>query len=472
MKNKKGFTLIEVIAVIIILGIIMLVAVPAVSGNIISTRKARYSSDIKAFMETIQGNYTSKFYGPLVENDEIMVVPISESNLEKGDNESSPFGRYIAGQCYVIIEKTNYSYKYYAYFLDTSGYGVYEKEYDEINRHIINTVGRDTIQDLSSFYTCSSDGMVSLQSTKAFEFKNKIYMPCDSSVYTDEGCNNKTLPNIRMCEYDANNPNNQTIIVNFNPNGGTISSGSATSECLSFNNKGCKVNTPNVTRTNYSFVGWSTNQYDTSGHNSSQLTVGSSTTFYAIWKPNSGATENVYTARFDANGGTITGSSAISCRTTSSSCTITSVPTAVRNGYRFKGWHTNRNATSGNLNSSINISGNVTYYAIWGAESVVTSVSSNLTINPNRGSVKVNGEYHSEPYTIRNQSGGTIIVIYDPKRPGKTFRGWDRSIDCGGSFTTGYEYDYFSTSYTTYTFPSNSRYNGKTCTLTAIWSSW
>lgn len=469
IKNKKGFTLIEVIAVIIILGIIMLIAVPSVSGNIISTRKARYSSDIKAFIETVQGNYTSKFYGPYVEDDEIMIVPISEANLEKGDNDNSPFGRYISGQCYIIISKTNYSYKYYAYFLDTSGYGVHGKLYDEINRYMITTIGRDSIQDLTNFYSCSSDGMVTLRSTTAFEFTGKIYMPCDSFVYTDEGCNSKTLPIVRMCEYDANNPNNQTIIVNFNPNGGSISSGNSTSECLSFNNKGCKVNTPSVTRNNYDFVGWSTNQYDVKGHNSSQLTVGSSTTFYAIWKPSSGAIENVYTATFDPNGGTISGASSLSCRATGASCTINGVPTAVRSGYSFRGWNTNRNATTGNTGSSFNINRNVTYYAIWRVGSVTAEVKSTLEIKPVGGSVSVNG---GEPIhgtvTIEDQEGGTIAIISDPKKPGDVFLGWRKSGQCG-NLTTGYESGFFSSRYTTYTFPTGSSYNGKKCTLTADW---
>ena len=63
MKNEKGFTLIEALAVIIILGVVMIIAVPAVSKYILRSDKAVYASDITAYVETIRAKYEMKEYG-------------------------------------------------------------------------------------------------------------------------------------------------------------------------------------------------------------------------------------------------------------------------------------------------------------------------------------------------------------------------------------------------------------------------
>ena len=42
MNNNKGFTLIEILAVIIVLGIIMIIAIPAVTKNISDTRETTF----------------------------------------------------------------------------------------------------------------------------------------------------------------------------------------------------------------------------------------------------------------------------------------------------------------------------------------------------------------------------------------------------------------------------------------------
>ena len=50
MKNK-GFTLVEILAVIVILGIIMMIAVPRVSEQILKSKKSTYVTDSKRFIE-------------------------------------------------------------------------------------------------------------------------------------------------------------------------------------------------------------------------------------------------------------------------------------------------------------------------------------------------------------------------------------------------------------------------------------
>lgn len=82
----------------------------------------------------------------------------------------------------------------------------------------------------------------------------------------------------------------------------------------------------NPSRPGYTFTGWHLNS--TSGTTVTQLTAYQNYKLYATWSL------NTYVATFDANGGTLTGSSSVSYSITGS---IT-LPAATRPGYKFIGW--------------------------------------------------------------------------------------------------------------------------------------
>ena len=74
-KKKKAFTLIELLAVIIILGVLMLVAVPSVTGYISNSRKEAYINTAKEYVNS---------FG--LEMEVIESVPVSEDiKLRRGD---------------------------------------------------------------------------------------------------------------------------------------------------------------------------------------------------------------------------------------------------------------------------------------------------------------------------------------------------------------------------------------------------
>ena len=51
LKNKKGFTLVELLAVIVVLAIVMSIAVVAITNVIDSSRKAAFVLDAKQFLD-------------------------------------------------------------------------------------------------------------------------------------------------------------------------------------------------------------------------------------------------------------------------------------------------------------------------------------------------------------------------------------------------------------------------------------
>ncbi|MEF2690303.1 MAG: type II secretion system protein, partial [Bacilli bacterium] len=60
MKKKKGFTLVELLAVIVILAVILVIAVPQIMSVIESARKGSIESTAKLIAEGAEREYTNR----------------------------------------------------------------------------------------------------------------------------------------------------------------------------------------------------------------------------------------------------------------------------------------------------------------------------------------------------------------------------------------------------------------------------
>ena len=151
MKNKNGFSLIEILAVIIIIGIVMIIAVPAVSKYILKSDKAVYASNVQAYLETIRGKYEMKEYGALLKDNEIMIVPIEHVILEKGDSKSTPYGDYDFKRSFILIVPENKGYNYYATVIDTAKAGLLGVPANKIGEDAIREGITDDIPILDTY---------------------------------------------------------------------------------------------------------------------------------------------------------------------------------------------------------------------------------------------------------------------------------------------------------------------------------
>ena len=101
MKNNKGFTLVETIAVIIILGVVLSIAVPSITNVVKSTNKNRMISDAETFISEVKEYVESDTIGN-TPNDKKYTLGSIKSKLSK-----SPYGEEYKKNSYVDI--TNYS---------------------------------------------------------------------------------------------------------------------------------------------------------------------------------------------------------------------------------------------------------------------------------------------------------------------------------------------------------------------------
>lgn len=75
-KNKKGFTLVELLAVIVILGVLLMIAVPAIQNVINKSKKNSFESQAKLIIENVE---------TMLSATEIEKKPTSTCYIKAGD---------------------------------------------------------------------------------------------------------------------------------------------------------------------------------------------------------------------------------------------------------------------------------------------------------------------------------------------------------------------------------------------------
>ena len=104
MKNRKGFTLIELIAVIIIIGVIMIISIPSVTSIIEETRKKAYVDVVNTYTAAVQKQIQSREI-KVKEDGSSTYIPVDVVKIDTGVNES-PYGEWA---------KINQNIRYLAY---------------------------------------------------------------------------------------------------------------------------------------------------------------------------------------------------------------------------------------------------------------------------------------------------------------------------------------------------------------------
>ena len=135
-KNKKpvAFTLIELLAVIIILGLIMLIAIPSVTRHINDTKKKTYVDTAK---QVVKSAITMVNSGELEVYDLNTTYYIPASCIPTENSLSSPFGEFV--DAYVIVVYNGDGYTYYWTSVDETHQGIEVKEFDKITTNDIKT---------------------------------------------------------------------------------------------------------------------------------------------------------------------------------------------------------------------------------------------------------------------------------------------------------------------------------------------
>lgn len=122
-KNSLGFTLIELIAAITILGIIMLIAVPNVISVVTKNKNQTYVNDARKFVTLAKYKFESdaNIMRPTSTNCAvIMLSSVDRSELQSGPEDGTyETDSNATDQSYVVIKYENSTYVYYVQLIET-----------------------------------------------------------------------------------------------------------------------------------------------------------------------------------------------------------------------------------------------------------------------------------------------------------------------------------------------------------------
>ena len=113
--NKKGFTLVELLAVVVILGILMLVAIPAIQKAIQNSKKGTFADSAKEVVNAVKNAYAADELGETCPNgvDGTYKVDYSEAQKLLETEFKSPFHpkEEIEGYILITVTKGKATYK-------------------------------------------------------------------------------------------------------------------------------------------------------------------------------------------------------------------------------------------------------------------------------------------------------------------------------------------------------------------------
>lgn len=163
MKNKKGFTLVELLAVIVILGVLLMIAVPAVQNVIKKTKNNATQKQAELFIDAAKKMA-------------IIDEPTNDKVIYKLSNlDSSVDTNRFTGM--VVALKENGSYKYYIYLNDS----VNKKTIGNNNDSIFEFASEDEINENVT------DG------GKIFEEKSTSIIKVNNNTYSYTNTNNTLI---------------------------------------------------------------------------------------------------------------------------------------------------------------------------------------------------------------------------------------------------------------------------------------
>lgn len=124
--NRKGFTLVELIAMVVVLGIIMTIAVPNIVGVVNNNKKSIAIEDANKLVRNAKQTFQTK-KATYPKDDECIFMTLKYLNINDDFTTGVNGGEYDKTQSFVIVKKeenTNTSanqYNYYFRLLEIKG---------------------------------------------------------------------------------------------------------------------------------------------------------------------------------------------------------------------------------------------------------------------------------------------------------------------------------------------------------------
>lgn len=198
MKNRKGFTLVELLAVIIILGVLLVIAVPKVSQYITKSKKDGFLAVGKLVIKSARQDLTSELFPLPIQTNDVTIITQDMISLEEESDKSSFGGKYLYNKSYVAVINIGTGidpeYLYFYAAQDSKDYAIPLTVESELSTDKIIAKAKNKMEVTIQSLCGSEEGK---QTTNAILKGLEEYQPVDANgnkldwnvtIFSTDGC--------------------------------------------------------------------------------------------------------------------------------------------------------------------------------------------------------------------------------------------------------------------------------------------
>lgn len=163
MIKNKGFTLVELLATIVVIGVIILISVPNMIGIINKNKDSNYIDDARRMQSLAEYKFRSEDKDKLNSNS-CLTYTLNELNknqeFDKTPDDSDSSGKkYDFEKSFVVVKKDGSEYKYYVFLMTATDERNESKKYANFDDRYNLVTGDDDSKKYKSviFEATSSD---------------------------------------------------------------------------------------------------------------------------------------------------------------------------------------------------------------------------------------------------------------------------------------------------------------------------
>ncbi len=118
MKKKNGFTLVELLAMLVVLGILMAVTIPNITGILGNSRLNKTKNDATQIVETAKNRVAKDSSIPKPKANECLILTLNFLDDNEEFTTGANGGKYHEFESFVLYTREENKYKYYIRLLE------------------------------------------------------------------------------------------------------------------------------------------------------------------------------------------------------------------------------------------------------------------------------------------------------------------------------------------------------------------
>ena len=117
IKDNKGFTLVELLATVVVIGVLILISVPNMVGVINKNKDSNYIDDARRMQSLAEYRFRSEDKEKLSAPTFCITYTLKELNKNQEFDKTPDDKKYDFDKSFVVVKKVSNEYKYYVFLM-------------------------------------------------------------------------------------------------------------------------------------------------------------------------------------------------------------------------------------------------------------------------------------------------------------------------------------------------------------------